>query len=370
MFIGYISRRIMLAILLTICLSSASVIYGSELITHEIDSREIAGNLVGISSLLTFQVYLPDEYYDKEYERYPVLYYIPGWLGMRWENYRNPLDDAIKSGTIPSTIAVFIDVRGQWFLNSPAFGNWENFITQEVIPFVDKNYRTIADPLARGLMGASSGGYTALMLPVRNPGVWSSIGMNDPSLWGMWLYIRDEADIIYRELFSAIPGGYKDLPKDIADYGSVGNFYTIDLLQFGTAFSPNSDSPLLCDLPLDVDGEWVPEVREKWSEYDLSNPQTLAQHSDTLRNLLSLTIVVPELSKGSNRDGNLDFIERLKSGGISVTRLDMPGAHDDGGSDRFIAMAEQLLRAMEGAETAVSPQASMTVTWGAIKQGQ
>lgn len=359
-------------ILLTICLLYASAVYGSELFDHEIDSKEIAGNMVGISSIRKFQVYLPDGYYQQEDKRYPVLYWIPGWWEIEFgalegNFYKYPLDDAIKSGTIPSTIAVFIDVREQWCLNSPAFGNWENFITLEVIPFVDKNYRTIADPLARGLMGSSTGGYAAFMLPVRNPGVWNSIGMNDPALWGMWAYVRDEASI-GRKL--RIRDGYRNLPKDIADYKSVNNDTTQDLLQFGTAFSPNPDAPLFCDLPADVDGEWVPEVREKWIEYDLSNPQTLAQHTNTLRNLLSLTIVVPESSDDTNRDENLDFIKQLESESIFVTRLDMPGGHISNLGARFIAMAEQILGAMVGAEVSVSSQARMTVTWGTIKRGQ
>ncbi len=368
--ISITSRCVMLAILLTMCLSYASAVHGSEIITHEIDSKEIAGNLVGISSVRKFQVYLPDEYYEMEDKRYPVLYWIPGWgSGLTGYTYKNHLDDAIKSSTIPSTIAVFIDVHEQlWCLNSPALGNWENFITLEVIPFIDREYRTISDPLARALMGHSAGGYTAFILPVRNPGIWGASGGNDPSLWAMWAYVRDKEDLVFFPPFNDIQAGYRNLPKDIGAYKSVTNWYTKDLIQFGTAFSPNPDDPLFCDLPVNADGEWIPEVREKWSEYDLSNPESLTNYSKTLKELLSISIIMP--TGGGNGPQNKIFIEQLLAAGIDITQLDMPGGHGDHKAERFIAMAEQILGAMIGADVSVSPQGSMTVTWGAIKQGQ
>jgi S-formylglutathione hydrolase FrmB len=346
-----------------------SIAHGSQLITHELDSKEIAGNLVGISSLRKFQVYLPDEYYEREDVHYPVLYWIPGWgAGLIGDTYKKPLDDAIKSGTIPSTIAVFIDVHEQvWCLNSPVLGNWENFITLELIPFIDREYRTISDPSARALMGHSSGGYTAFILPARNPGIWGSSGGNDPALWGMWAYVRDKEDLNFFPSFNDIQGGYKNLPKEIGAYKSVTNWYVQDLIQFGTAFSPNPDDPLFCDLPVNADGEWIPEVREKWSKYDLSNPESLTNYSQILKELLSITIVTP--TGGGEGAQNRIFIEQLLAAGIHITQLDMPGGHGDYVGERFIAMAEQILNAMVGAEVSVSPQGSMVVTWGAIRQG-
>jgi len=316
-----------------------------------------------------FQVYLPDEYKSNENERYPVLYWIPGWGGgVQGYSYKSYIDDAINSGKIPPTIAVFIDVHEQlWFLNSVALGNWENLLTLEIIPFIDQNYRTIADPLARGLMGHSAGGYTAFMLPLRNPGIWGSIGGNDPGLWGMYAYIRDKEDFKFFPPFSEIQSGYKDLPKDIGAYNSIANWYTKDLIQFGTAFSPNPNSPILCDLPADGNGNWFPEVREKWSNYDLSNPKTLDKYSEILKGLISITIVT---ATGAGGDGeqNKVLIEQFRSAGINITQLDMPGGHGDQTEERFIAIAEQILKAMIGAEVSVSPKNKLVVTWGEIKR--
>ena len=329
--------------------------YASELITHEIDSKEIAGNLVGISSVRKFQVYLPDEYDVKENELYPVLYWIPGWRnGLTGYTYPRAIDDAIADGTIPATIAVFIDVHeGIAFLNSQVFGNWENFIISELIPFIDSEYRTIPDPLARALMGHSMGGYSSLMLPVLHPDVWGSIGGNDPAYWAMSYYIGN--------VNSVLP----TLPKTIDGWKPSLTYRQGPMWQIGAAITPNPDAPLLCDFPVNQ------ELENIWNEYNLRYAPTLNKHIGTLKDLLSIAIVVPEGRSGTNSDSNIRLIGQFESAGIeTITRLDMPGGHADGMPDRFIAIAEVILEAIVGAQAAVSPQGNLAVTWGSIKRGQ
>ena len=348
-----------------------SVAYGSEIVSHDLESPSIAKNMMGISSLRHIEVYLPDGY-EEGNQRYPVLYWIPGYKGNAGASfYRNALDDAIQSGKIPPTIAVFIDVHeGTYFLNSPVFGNWEDFIISEVIPFIDKTYRTIPDMQARGLMGHSVGGYSALMLPIRHPGIWGGIGANDASIWAMWYVLHDEADFpeLLKPHFFVVRWVIQNLPKDFEEYASV-DWKIQALIQLGTAFSPNPSKPLFCDFPISSEGEWVPEVREKWSAYDLTNPQTLIEHGETLNSLLSITLVVPETVNidENNRVSNIHLIERLQEAGVYVTRLDMPGGHIDFGQERFIALAEQLLGAMLRVTTSVSSRGKIAALWGKIK---
>lgn len=354
----------MALIILLLGLSSIDA-YGSELVTRSIDSGEIAKNMIGTSAVRRFQVYLPDGY-DEGSGMYPVLYWIPGWgTGLSGFTYKSALDDAIEDGNIPATIVVFIDVHeGVWFLDSPVMGNWESFMILELIPFIEREYRTISHPWARGLMGHSAGGYTAFMLPVRHPDIWGAVGMNDPALWGMWAYIRDESVFIPGSFppYADVMSGYRNPPKELNGYIGA-NMYSQDLIQLGTAFSPNPDEPLFCSLPKNPEGEWVPEVREKWIEYGLSNPDVLAKHSDTLKSLLSIVIILPQ--GAGLRIGNTDFIKRLEAAGVSVTSLDMPGGHGDNYADRFIALA-----AMEGSGTSVSPRGKLAALWGSIRQAR
>jgi len=345
-------------------------VYASRVVSHEIESTAIAKNMVGISNIRHVEVYLPDGYEDEKY-RYPVIYYIPGWTqpqSVGGDFFRNVLDDSIKNGKITPTIAVFLDVHeGMLFLNSAVFGNWEDFMVSELIPFIDKTYRTIPDPKARGLTGVSSGGYTALILPILHPNIWGSVGMNDPAFWIMWEFITDEADfpVSLKSDFAWARSVFQTIPQDINGYASADTYARI-LLQVAASFSPNPNSPIFCDMPV-TGGDWVQEAREKWSAYDLINPKTLAKYSETLKNLLSITFIVPE-DVATNRVSNIYFIERLQSAGISVTRIDMPGAHGDFQPERFIALTEQLLKAMQGSGTSVSPQGKVATKWGEIKK--
>jgi hypothetical protein len=257
----------------------ASVIYGSELVTHELNSIEIAANKPWsgsgtlISSLRTLQVYLPDGYSENKDRHYPVIYWIPGYCGYADGNsYKQALDEAIGDGTIPPVIAVFIDVRECiTFLEQ----GMEDFMIYELIPFIDSEYRTIPDPTGRALMGHSIGGFSALMLPFLHPGIWSAIGGNDPSTW----------------YFEQCCGG-------------------------------------------------------------LESERNLKRFPPLILNELSAIVIItptgpPDLT---NATVSIEAIDLWRSAGINnITRLDMPGAHGDYLGERFVAMAEVILKAMKGA---------------------
>ena len=149
-------------------------------------------------------------------------------------------------------------------------------------------------------------------------------------------------------------------------------------VHMAAAISPNADHPLLIGLPFTPEGEWIAEVREKWFAYDLTHPQTLAENSDTLNDLLTITIIVPqtmaipEMSNPnainvSNGVTNAHFIQCLESAGVFVNRLDMPGAHVSFMSERFTVLAEEVLKAIMLNETSVFPGEKMAALWGGIR---
>ncbi len=323
--------------------------YGSELITHELDSPSIAKNTIGISSLRKFEVYLPDGYAESKL-CYPVLYWLPAWSGgLNGGQYKPALDDAIQTDVIPPTIAVFVDgydrfMEGILFLNSAMFGNWGNFLISELIPFVDREYRTIPNMVGRGLMGASAGGYSTLILPLLHPDVWGAIGTNDACLqWACGSAGWPEGDIL------------DEYPK--ASLSLKGQ------IQIGASISPNPDAAIGLDWPRE------PDIREKWNAYCLNNRKTISQNEETFSNLLEIAVVVPEGSSPCRGD-NLTMIRLMEAEGISVTQLDSPGGHGDSRDERFISIAERILKAMEGAEVSVSPREKVAGLWGETKQSQ
>ena len=82
-------------------------------------------------------------------------------------------------------------------------------------------------------------------------------------------------------------------------------------------------------------------MKERWEAYDLNNSDTLAEHSGTLKELLSIAIVTP--TGGGLGAQNTSYINKLNAAGIEITRLAMPGTHVTQRAERFIAMAEVIL---------------------------
>lgn len=120
-------------------------------------------------------------------KRYPVLYFLHGMF----ENYRawdenggkDVLDGLIAEGKIGSMIVVLPDAGNSFYVNSyDGKDRYEDFFMQELVPFIDRQYRTIPDAQHRGVSGVSMGGYGALHLAMRHPDVFGSVSAQGAAL--------------------------------------------------------------------------------------------------------------------------------------------------------------------------------------------
>ena len=128
-----------------------------------------------------FAVYLPPDY-ESSGRSYPVLYLLhgsgddqTGWV--QFGEVLNITDKAIANGTATPMIIVmpdantgrrgyFNDIKGDW--------NYENFFFKELIPYVEKKYRTKTDKRGRAISGLSMGGGGTLMYAMHHPELFSS----------------------------------------------------------------------------------------------------------------------------------------------------------------------------------------------------
>jgi enterochelin esterase-like enzyme len=120
-------------------------------------------------------VYLPPGYDDDRQRRYPSIYLVQGLTGQldMWRN-RSPFrrsfpelaDRLFAKGEAPPCILVWVDswtsLGGSQFVNSPAIGKYHTYLCDELVPWVDRHYRTLAIRQNRGIAGKSSGGYGAI----------------------------------------------------------------------------------------------------------------------------------------------------------------------------------------------------------------
>ena len=138
-----------------------------------------------VDRLMKFDIVLPKNYHDSD-ERYPVLYLLHGFM----QNYtvwgRN-LAGAYYARNLDNLILVLPDGGNSWFVNYASneegqLNNWEDHIVEDVIAYVDTNYRTEARREGRAIAGLSMGGFGAFSLGLRHPEMFISIGSTSGAL--------------------------------------------------------------------------------------------------------------------------------------------------------------------------------------------
>jgi hypothetical protein len=160
-----------------------------QIVDRQITSMKFADNRIGVSPVRKMVIYLPPGYLTSAH-RYPVIYFLPNPFE---ENYRFDFDHrdaqglfdrAIAEGVIKDFILVAVDMNtplgSSWYVNSPVTGNWEDFMIQELVPYIDANFKTLPNRDSRGIAGIFIGGYGAIRFGMRHPDVFGSVYANHP----------------------------------------------------------------------------------------------------------------------------------------------------------------------------------------------
>ncbi len=249
----------------------------ARLVTDSFQSPALAGNLLGDPVERAVTVYLPPQYDTEPTRRFPVVYLLHGFKAKNhhWTKPAAPgqglhleelADALIAQGRIQPLILVMPDgsnaYNGSFYLNSPVTGNWEDFISRDLVAYVDRTYRTIPQAGARGLAGHSMGGYGAFLLGLRHPEVFGAV------------YALSPACLVFAEHFLKLQW---DSILSVANLTDRGQFPTMDwrqqvIIAIGAAVAPNPRKPpWLFDLPLRVKNgrqELDEAVWQRWLQHD------------------------------------------------------------------------------------------------------
>ena len=126
-----------------------------------------------INATLPYNVILPPDYRTSSRTRYPVLYLLHGLTGhySDWLTRTNVADYAAQY----RMIVVMPEGKDGWYTDSATVPNdkYESYILKELIPDVEKHYRTIETRFGRGVTGLSMGGYGALKFGLKSPGTFA-----------------------------------------------------------------------------------------------------------------------------------------------------------------------------------------------------
>lgn len=174
-----------------------------QLLTEVFDSAVLRDNPLADPSERKLQIYLPPQYHERRYakRRFPVLFDLVGYTGSgfshtNWKNFSEnvpeQLDRLIGSGKMPPCIVVFADcftaLGGNQYINSSAIGRYADYLTRELIPFVDRTARTLASREHRGCFGKSSGGYGAIVHGMKYAKYWGAVGNHSGDAYFDFVY--------------------------------------------------------------------------------------------------------------------------------------------------------------------------------------
>ncbi|GAB3907667.1 alpha/beta hydrolase family protein [Larkinella knui] len=231
----------------------------------KVHGKGLEGNLSGDSPDRDVSVYLPPSYKTDKNRRYPVLYLLHGftdnadqWYGFtrHWINLPEVVDKAFADPAVREMIIVtpnaYTKFFGSFYSNSVTTGNWEAYVAQELVGYIDSHYRTLANAASRGLTGHSMGGYGTIRIGQKYPEIFSSIYLLSPCCMSANLAAnRNEAAAARMEVIKSM----EELEK--ADFGTKAAFST------AAAWAPNpTKPPFYLDLPV-KDGQPQPGILVK-----------------------------------------------------------------------------------------------------------
>jgi putative tributyrin esterase len=159
----------------------APVFADTEAVKAPVKTVEFTGESVGRK--MKYNIALPAKY-DQTTDRYPVLYLLHGYSSNYTAWARLGAGDYARAYDL---IVVMPDVGNSWYVNWAKSEDgqknaWEDFIIKDLIGHVDSTYRTIAKREGRAINGLSMGGYGGLMLGLRHPDLFCSIGSESGAL--------------------------------------------------------------------------------------------------------------------------------------------------------------------------------------------
>lgn len=268
----------------------------------EIESTVLRDNPLGDPHVRPLWVYVPPGYDDEPERRFPSIYLIQGMTGQidMWRN-RTPfrpstperIDQLFAEEDCPPALVVAVDCwtsyGGSQFIDSPGTGRYCQYLCDEVVPFVDERYRTLAAAANRGITGKSSGGYGAMVLPMLRPDVFGGLATHAGDALFELCYLPEFPQTV-RTLRDEYDGSYERFWEDFRSrtaFTKKNDHILLNTYAMAACYSANEDGSV--DLPFDtMTGMLRDDVWQRWLAWD---PVRMARrHADALRGLRAIYI--------------------------------------------------------------------------------
>ena len=341
-----------------------------EVVVLEHDSKILRDNPLGDPHVRRLAVYLPPQYDEGATrgrgQRFPVFVDMVGFTGsglshIAWKNFSENLPERmarlIHEKAMGPAIVVFPDcftaLGGNQYVNSSAIGDYADYLTKEIVPFVDQEFRTLASREHRGCFGKSSGGYGAIIHGMRYPGTWGAIADHSGDAYFDFVYFHDWPNTLnelakYRPRQVKLPGRYdaRKLEKGAdkgRDDGRVRRFlesvwrkpkltmaegHCIMNLCMAATYDPDPHAPNGFRVPFHLDtGELIAARWAKWRAHDPINMVT--RYRESLKSLRGIYIDCGSRDQYHIHFGARILSKRLGAAGVRHTYEEFDDNHSD-----------------------------------------
>ncbi|HEY7350503.1 MAG TPA: alpha/beta hydrolase-fold protein [Ktedonobacterales bacterium] len=266
------------------------------------ESEALKGNPLGDPHQRPLWIYLPPGYHQESSRRYPSVYMIQGLTGQldMWrnrapfrKNFPELADDLFANGEAPPCIVVWVDcwtsLGGSQFVDSPGTGRYHTYLCEEIVPWVDRHYRTLPERAHRGIAGKSSGGYGAMITPMLRPDLWGGLATHAGDALFEMCYLPEFPRSV-RALRDQYSGSFDKFWEDFRSRPAFSKEPDGHLLNdwcMAACYSADEDGTI--HLPYDTTtGKLIPEVWERWLAWD---PVRMApNHAEALRSMRAIYI--------------------------------------------------------------------------------
>jgi enterochelin esterase-like enzyme len=339
---------------------------GSVVILEHV-SRVLKGNRLKDPHVRKLVVWLPPGYDGSGHRRFPALYDFAGFTGsglahLNWKPFSENLVERVArlvhERKMPPVILVMPDcytaLGGNQYLNSSAIGRYADYLTREIVPFVDAEFRTLAAREHRGCFGKSSGGYGALVHGMKYPATWGAIADHSGDAYFDFLYRSDWPNTLNELAKYRLPprraGAYRSMrPAAEAalarghDDGRVQRFLTaiwskskvshaegLALMNvcMAATYDPQPRAPLGFRLPFNAEtGELIAANWQRWLAHDPVH--MVRRHAAALRSLRGLYMDCGWRDQYQIHYGCRMLSRRLSAAGIAHRYEEFDDDHSD-----------------------------------------
>jgi len=301
----------------------------------------LQGNHAGENPMRRITIYLPPGY-EKSKQHYPVIYFLHGGFGvledslaMSWWRINELMDAAIIGGHIKPMILVLPNsdakLGGGFYTNSTLTGNWADYIGKDVVKYIDKRYRTIANRNSRGLCGHSMGGNGALKIGMLYPDIFGAVYALSPANLGWGGDFSINAPFfknmdLFKNQFTT-----EEIFDDLIKKNDWTKFYTKAMVNLARAYSPDEEgkSFISAKMPVNYIGDSMIVDEETKRKWEANFPINMIDgHLNALKSLNGLKVDWGRNEATTNIPiACLQFSKKLEANGVKHFAEEYIGDH-------------------------------------------